>query len=137
MMIADKMLNTVGLFEAQPYHQYLGMRVTACSDGFSQVQIEIRPELCNPVGTLHGGIICSLSAIASSLAALSMLDTSQYTVASDFNISVLRPISSGTIVIEGQVIKAGRRLIFVETKVIDVYGSLAAVGRVTKPVLTA
>lgn len=136
-MISDKMLNVVELFETQPYHQYLGVKVNTCCDGFSEIQIEILPELCNPVGTLHGGIIYSLCAVASSLAALSALDTGQYTVASDFNISVLKPASNGIVIVQGKVIKAGHRLVFVETKVIDAYSCITAVGRVTKSVLSA
>lgn len=134
-MISDKMLKLVELFESQPYHQYLGFKVKECSNGFSEIRISVRPELCNPVGTLHGGIIYSLCAIASSLAALSIIDDGKYTVASDFNISVLKAVSSGNVTIAGKVIKAGKRLAFVELTVYDDQSNVCAVGRVTKTVL--
>lgn len=134
-MIADKMATIVGLFEMQSYHQYLGFKVTECANGFSRIKVDIRPELRNLGGTMHGGIIYSLCAIASSLAALSVVDEGKYTVASDFNISVVSAISSGTVTIEGKVIKAGKRLMFVEVKVFDEHDKVTALGRVTKSIL--
>lgn len=134
-MTAEKMLDLVKLFEEEPYHQYLGIKITAYSEGFSQLQVNVRPVLCNLVGTLHGGIIYSLCAIASSLAALSMIKDDKYTVANDFNISVLKSISSGVVSVEGKVLKCGRRLVFVEVKVIDETGQVTAIGRVTKTIL--
>lgn len=134
-MESDKMSRIVELFESQPYHQYLGLKVIECSDGISQIQINIRPELCNPVGTLHGGIIYSLCAVASSLASLSIIDDGKYTVASDFNISVLKAVPSGKLTVVGKVLKAGKRLVFVEVTVYDEQSVVCAIGRVTKTVL--
>lgn len=134
-MIAERMAKIVELFESQPYHEYLGFKVTECSSGVSQLQLSIRPELCNPVGSLHGGIIYSLCAVASSLAALSIIDDGKYTVANDFNVSVLRAVSSGNVTISGKVLKAGKRLVFVELIVYDDNNRVCAMGRVTKSIL--
>lgn len=134
-MIALEMQLIVELFVAQPYHQYLGFKVVECHGGFCQLKIEAHSKILNLMGTVHGGVIYSLCAVASSLAALSTLDSSQYTVASDFNISVLRAVSSGTLSIEARVLKSGAKLVFVQTEVCNEQGKLIASGRVTKCIL--
>lgn len=134
-MIAANMQDIVQLFEKQEYHQYLGLKVIVCSEGVCQLQIPICTRIVNLVGTVHGGVIYSLCAIASSLAALSKLEAGQYTVANDFNISVLRGVASGLMTVNARVLKSGRRLVFVEITVNDQEGILVASGRVTKSIL--
>jgi uncharacterized protein (TIGR00369 family) len=89
----------------------------------------------NPVGSIHGGVINSLCSVVSSLAALSVVDEDKYTVANDFNISFIKSVSSGKLIFEGKVLKAGRNLVFVETRVKDESGNIVATGRVTKSVI--
>lgn len=134
-MIKPEMQAVVDLFESQEYHQYLGIKVQDCGDGHCRLKISVHKRITNPVGTVHGGVLYSVCAVASSLAALSSLEQGKYTVANDFNVSVLRGISSGHLTVEGKVLKRGSRLVFVEVAILDSEDNLVAKGRVTKSVM--
>jgi len=125
----------IELFMADEFFKFIGLRIQYCGSGRSRVVLPVTDNVKNPAGKVHGGIINAICSAASSLAAMSVLEPGKYTAASDFNSSVFSNVSSGTIICEGSVLKTGKRLIFVETKVMNEEGKLLAAGRVTKAVL--
>jgi len=134
-MIDPKMQRIVEIYMADEFFRFLGFEVKSCTSGHCCLSLSVHKSVLNPAGTVHGGVLNALCSVASSLAALSVVDECQFTVANDFNSSVMRGVSSGTLTIEGKVLKAGKRLVFVETIVKDESGNYVATGRVTKSIL--
>ena len=117
------------------FFRFLGFEVRSCASGHCLLCLSVHKNILNPVGTVHGGVLNSLCFVAASLAALSVVDLRQFTVANDFNCSIMRGVSSGLLTIEGKVLKAGHRLVFVDILIKDEHGDVVAVSRVTKSIL--
>ncbi|MBU0992734.1 MAG: PaaI family thioesterase [Proteobacteria bacterium] len=134
-MIDSKMQQIIKIYNKDTFFRFLGFEVKSCADGYCLLSFLVHKSILNPAGTVHGGVLNALCSVAASLAALSMIDDCRFTVANDFNSSVMQGVSSGTLTIEGKVLKAGKRLVFVEVFIKDESGNYVAAARVTKSVL--
>jgi acyl-CoA thioesterase len=129
------MQQIIEIYMQDSFFRFLGFEVKSCASGQCLLCISVHENVLNPAGTVHGGVLNSLCFVAASLAALSVVDHRQFTVANDFNCSTMRGVSSGLLTIEGKVLKAGKRLIFVAVLIKDESGDVVAVSRVTKSIL--
>jgi uncharacterized protein (TIGR00369 family) len=89
----------------------------------------------NAAGAVHGGIYYVLCDVAATYAFSTVVDSYTFYVTHDINVSVLAPAFSGLLIARATVIKAGKRLGFVECKIFDAEDNLLVVGRVTKTIL--
>jgi uncharacterized protein (TIGR00369 family) len=117
-----------------PFFNLVGFEVLDCGPGFSKCQIRLRPELLNPNGVLHGGILATLIDAGITQA---MLMTDEYQVIRDtkgamstvdLHIKYLRPISSGLAVCESRVVHMGKRIVHAQSKVVSEEGKDLALG---------
>ena len=134
-MIEPRLQPLLEIYIKDPFFKFIGCEIEVCSKGKCRLVLNITDRVLNPVGKVHGGIFNALFSFSSSLAAMSIVEQGKYTSAVDFNSSVFKNISTGTIICDATVLKSGRRLIFVETTVKNESGEILAVGRVTKAVL--
>src|SRR3984885_4611444 len=87
----------------------------------------------NPAGTVHGGFAATLLDSAMGLAVQSMLDKGFAQTTLEFKISLVRPITpqTGLVQAEGKVISCGRRVGTAEGKLTDKDGRVLAHGTTT------
>jgi len=111
---------------AFPYAALLGMELVEVEPGRAVVTLEVNHQLQNPVGTVHGGVYCSLADTAMGIAYSAGLNPGKSFVTVDLQISFLRPARGGRLIAEGRVLKAGRRIGFLECDIRDDTGSLLA-----------
>lgn len=109
---------------AEPAWRMLGIELVEIAEGFARVRLRVKPEFCNFVGTIHGGIIMTLADSAFGYAVNSV----KYpTVAAQFNTHFLNPSEPGDeLEAECQVIKAGRRAVMAEIRVATSAGKIIA-----------
>ncbi|APV44354.1 acyl-CoA thioesterase [Dehalogenimonas formicexedens] len=108
----------------EPAWQLLGIRLEAIEDGFARVNLTVRPDFLNFVGTVHGGIIATLADSAFGYALNSLYFP---TVASQFNIHFLNPANLGDeLEAECRVVKAGKRTVMAEITVSTTSGKIIA-----------
>ena len=117
-----------------PFFNLVGFEVLDCAPGYSKCQIRLRPELQNPNGVLHGGVLATL--IDAGITQ-SMLMTDEYQVIRDtqgamstvdLHIKYLRPISSGLAICESRVVHFGKRIVHAQSKVQNEEGKDLALG---------
>lgn len=84
--------------------------------------------LRNPQGALHGGIMASVMDI--SMGHL-IAKTSGPGATIELKIQYLRPVTQGTITCEGRFTKRGRNISFMESRITDESGKLAALATAT------
>jgi acyl-coenzyme A thioesterase 13 len=109
------------------------MKVDKIGDGIVTCSLPVDRHLQNAYTTLHGGAICTIVDVVGTLALLS-IDASRPGVSVDLNVNFISAAKAGEdVVIEGIVLKSGRRLGFsqVEIRHRD-SGKLIASGRHTK-----
>lgn len=49
------------MMETDAFSQWLGIKILSSTKGACKLQMEIRPEMCNGFGIIHGGITFSLA----------------------------------------------------------------------------
>jgi len=86
--------------------------------------LEVRKELTQNHGVVHGGAIASLIDTATAFAIISLLAPKERVTTVDLTISYLRPVNGGRLRATARVVRAGRRLFVVSAEVLDKTGKL-------------
>lgn len=103
-----------------PFQRSLGIRwVPSGEPGATvAVELELRPELCGPAGSLEGGVISTLVDVAgASAGALALRSASVAT--EHLSVSMLAPGRVGPVRATGSVLRAGRSGAVAEVRVVD------------------
>ena len=102
-------LHRQGLFQffrEFPFFKLLGIELVEVEPGRAVLSVAWRPDLCQPAGILHGGVIASLvdTAIAQSILLtpryMAAHERRHRIVSVDLRIKYLRPVSEGVITCE-------------------------------------
>ena len=99
--------------------------VTLDKDGGATVELDLTPELLNPLGMAHGGFVYSMCDIAAGVV------VSQYAgkfVTLSGNLFFMRPGKGKKLRCEARIIKRGRTVNVVDTCVFDDSGAVTAKG---------
>jgi uncharacterized protein (TIGR00369 family) len=82
----------------------------------------------NPIGVVHGGLVCTLADTVAACAVHTTLDLAVTYTSIDLNVSYLRPVTvdSGVLRATGFVTKSGRRVAFSKAEIVDDGGKLVA-----------
>jgi uncharacterized protein (TIGR00369 family) len=111
----------------------LGYDVIEASSGRVVVTAEPNDTHLNPAGTVHGGLAATLLDSCMGLAIWSTLEKGVAQTTLEFKISLIRPITPATGVIQavGIVLNRGRRIGIAEGRITDKSGRLLAHGTTT------
>jgi acyl-CoA thioesterase len=94
------------MIENDLFSQWLGISVLDIKDGYSKIQMTVRPEMINGLGTVHGGIAFSF---ADSAFAFACNNRNILSVALDTSINFIKTIFVGdTLTAEAKEIHNGR-----------------------------
>src|SRR6266850_8571563 len=81
-----------------PVGKLIGFRPTSVEPGKAVFELEAGPQHANPMGTLHGGIICDVADAAMGTAYASTLDEGESFTTLELKINFLRPFWTGRLV---------------------------------------
>lgn len=112
-----------------PVNDHLGFEVQDVDDPKEGVVYTwvVPDELCNSAGNLQGGVLAAFADSVLGGACAAYLDDTDYPALAEMKISILRPAPKGTTITgRGKVLKAGRRVLFVEAEVTGADGKLIA-----------
>ncbi len=102
-----------------PFAKLLGLELDAIGPGTATLALEVRTDLTQNQGIVHGGAIASLIDTATAFAILSLITPEERVTTVDLTISYLRPVTSGRVRAMAKVVRAGRRLFVVSAEVFD------------------
>jgi uncharacterized protein (TIGR00369 family) len=117
-----------------PVFDLVGFAVTAVEPGRALIEFEAGRRHANPMGTLHGGILCDVADAAMGIAYASALAPDESFTTLELKINFLRPIWDAKLRAEGRVVKRGNTVGLVECDILDERGQLVA--RATSTCLT-
>jgi uncharacterized protein (TIGR00369 family) len=120
---------------APPIARLLGMRAVAITEGSATIELDADARLHNPMGTLHGGVLCDLADLAMGVSIFSTLGEGESFTTLELKINFLKPVWSGRLRARGQVKKGGRTTALVECEVHDERGSLVGYATSTCAIL--
>jgi uncharacterized protein (TIGR00369 family) len=122
----DYLKTKLGEVTLAPVMQLIGFRLTEVEEGAATVELEAGQQHANPMGTLHGGILCDIADAAMGLAYASTLAEGESFTTLELKINFLRPIWNSKLTAKGRVAKGGRTVGLVECDVLDQEGKLVA-----------
>ena len=82
------------MMEHDLFSQWLGIRVLEVKDGYSKIEMVVRPEMINGFGIVHGGVAFSLS---DSAFAFACNNRNNLSVALDTSINFTKPVHVGDV----------------------------------------
>jgi len=115
-----------GEMPAPPVATLIGFTLAAVEPGRAVVQLDVDDRHHNPMGTLHGGILCDIADAAMGMAYAATLDEGETFTTLDLQIHFLKPVWTGTLTATGRVVKGGRTVGLVECDVRDDRARLVA-----------
>jgi uncharacterized protein (TIGR00369 family) len=115
-----------GKIPPPPIARLIGFRLTAVEPGAATVTFQAGPQHVNPMGTLHGGVLCDVADAAMGIAYAANLGEGESFTTLELKISFLKPVWNSLLTAEGKVLKQGRTTGLVECRIIDEKGSLVA-----------
>jgi uncharacterized protein (TIGR00369 family) len=122
-----KSVETGGVQEfPAPIGRLLGLKLTDVSMGRATIEFEATERHANPMGTLHGGVLCDIADAAMGFAYYTTLAADESLTTLELKINFLRPVSKATLRAKAKVVRAGRFVGFVECDVVDEQERLVA-----------
>src|SRR5688572_32851856 len=109
-----------------PLSGLLGMEFVDLQMGEAVLKIEMRDDLREPFGVLHGGVTATLIDTAMAFAVRTMLNDIEPTASIHLTIHYLRPHTAGTVVCTAKVVRPGKRIFTVSAEVANGEGKLVA-----------
>ena len=120
-----EMRATRELFPA-PIGKLLGFTIVRDEDGNAAIEFEANENHANPMGTLHGGVLCDLADAAMGVAYRSTLAPGESFTTLELKINFLRPVWKAKLRAEARVVHAGNAVGLVECDVFDPHERLVA-----------
>ena len=114
--------------ETLPFAQLIGMRLVGLKMDEATIAIEMRDDLRQPSGVLHGGVTATLIDTAMAFAVRTRLPLEAATATIDLTVHYLRPLTEGNATCIAKTVRAGKRIFTVSAEVFNDEGKLIATG---------
>src|SRR5258708_16293263 len=102
-----------------PISRLIGFEAKDIADGRATVVLAAGPQHANPMGTLHGGILCDIADAAMGMAFASTLAPEESFTTVELTINFFRPVWQAQLRAEGTVVQRGRTIGYVECTITD------------------
>jgi uncharacterized protein (TIGR00369 family) len=113
---------------ALPFAKLIGMRLVDIRPNEAVIEIDMRDELRQPSGVLHGGVTATLIDTAMAFAVRTYLTDTEPTATIDLTVHYLRPLVEGKASCTARVVRPGKRIFTVSADVVNEEGKLIATG---------
>src|SRR5260370_3535905 len=119
-----KMLDLIRMVQNEelpppPVATLIGFTIRSIEPGHAVMEMEAGPQHANPMGTLHGGVLCDLADAAMGMAYASSLDEGETFTTLELKINFLKPVRAGRLVSTGRLVKGGHARGLVDGDVVD------------------
>lgn len=108
------------------FAKMIGMQLVSMRPGEAVIKIEMRDELRQPHGLLHGGVTATLIDTAMAFAVITRLTEDEKASTIDLTVHYLRPHTEGTFTCTAKVVRAGKRIFTLAADVENEQGKLIA-----------
>ena len=109
-----------------PFSKLIGMKLVDLKPDEAVISIEMRDDLRQPSGVLHGGVTATLIDTAMAFAVRTRLRINEATATIDLTVHYLRPHITGVFTCTAKVVRAGKRIFTVSADVHGESGKLIA-----------
>jgi uncharacterized protein (TIGR00369 family) len=122
-----------GRIPPPPIAVLLGMGIVDVQPGRVTFSLEVGEHLYNPIGSVHGGVFCTLLDSAMGCAVHSTLDPGHAYTTLELHVNLVKALTVSTpnVAATGQVISTGRRVVTASGQITGPDGTLYAHGTTT------
>ncbi|MEJ1967208.1 MAG: PaaI family thioesterase [Rhizomicrobium sp.] len=115
-------------FPMPPCARHLGWTLLEhdAAKGWAKLSFVARPEFLNPAGFVQGGFVSAMLDDTMGPAVLLMTEGRSYTVTLSLTVNFIAPARAGRFFGEGQVVRLGKTIAFLEGRLTDAAGTLVA-----------
>jgi uncharacterized protein (TIGR00369 family) len=115
-----------GEVSSPPIATLLGFTITSVGHGEAVIAFEATARHANPMGTLHGGVLCDIADAAMGMAYASTLAAGETFTTLELKINFLKPVWAARLLATGRVVKAGQTIGLLECDITDEGNHLVA-----------
>jgi uncharacterized protein (TIGR00369 family) len=119
-----------------PVARLLGFDLIEAEENRCVFRLVVDERHANPMGTLHGGIVCDIADAAAGSAIGTTLKAGESYTTLELSMNFLKPVWKTTLTAVGKVVKRTRKIGVSLVEVTDAEGSLVAWGKSTCLILT-
>src|SRR5437773_12562238 len=105
-----------------PIPELIGFEAEEISGGRAVATLQAGARHANPMGTLHGGVLCDLADAAMGMAFASTLAPDESFTTMSLNINFFRPVWQARLRAEARVVNRGKNVGYIECDVTDQNG---------------
>ncbi len=109
-----------------PIATLVGFTLVSAEFGEAIIEIDTSIRHANPMGTLHGGILCDVADAAMGMSFASTLEDDESFTTLELKINFLKPVWSDKLRAVGKIVKRGRTVGMVECDVANSKGEIVA-----------
>jgi uncharacterized protein (TIGR00369 family) len=109
-----------------PIARLIGFEANEIADGRAVVTLAAGSQHANPMGTLHGGVLCDIADAAMGMAFHSTLAPGESFTTIELRINFFRPVWEARLRAEGKVVRRGNIVGYIECEITDEAGRLVA-----------
>ena len=106
---------TAGSIDGLP--SYLGIRTVEVGPATMLAELDVRPELLNPFGTLHGGVVSALVDHVLGAVLYPVIKRGHWAATTEFKLNLLTAVSAGTVRARSTIVSLTRRTAVVQVEV--------------------
>ena len=122
----DRDFRELALANDVPVARLVGFKVKDIAQGRATVLLAAGPQHANPMGTLHGGILCDIADAAMGVAFASTLTPGESFTTVELKINFFRPVWQAELKAEGVVVQRGCTVGYLECNATDEQNRLIA-----------
>jgi len=115
-----------GELSGPPVSQLVGFRLVGVKRGEAVMEMEASERHSNPMGTMHGGILCDIADAAMGIAYASTLQDDETFTTLELKINFLRPVWNERLRATGRFVKGGKTIGMAECDIHASDGALVA-----------
>src|ERR1041384_5735428 len=97
--------------------ELIGFNVEEISGGRAVGYLQAGPQHANPMGTMHGGVLCDLADAAMGMAFASTLAPDESFTTVELKINFFRPVWQSLLRAEAEVVRRGKSLGYIECQI--------------------
>lgn len=109
-----------------PIAELLGFELVEVEHGRARFVLQADGRHANPMGTLHGGVLCDIGDAAMGCAVGTTLEEGQSYTTLELKINFFKPVWTQRLTATGTVVRRTRKLAYTEAEIVDEEGSLVA-----------
>ncbi len=121
------------VFERRPsFNLHVGLKLEAAGPGWARMRMDLRPEVMNPFGAVHGGATSALiDSAAGTAVAAGTLPDDRIMGTIDMQVHFLARARGSALIAEGRMVRAGNAIAIATVDVRDDADALVAMGTAT------